>query len=221
MLDNEAMNEQENVPNINYNELISDCVGFDEDDNPKSGFSVETGMYESATDTLKITGNISYFNPQLNIMRTGETMIVDFIFANKTDSEMRAIWSLLNKYGREFEKAVQESSKTIPIFRFTIVPTKYAGRYAVVCMSPMYWALQPETPTSDINTIRTVFPIDAVAFTESEGFDLADIEADIQREEMEREYIEEAMDRRREEQEEYQNERNERMEELRRDKQNW
>ena len=213
----ENINE-ENVEETDYNDIIDSCIGYDEDDNPKAGFSVEVGTYDSATSTIKVDTNLSYFNPQINLMRTGEAIIIDFIFRNKTDTDMRAIWSLLNKYGRNFDNAMKVSSATIPVFRFTIVPVKYEARFGILCTSPMYWALEPETPTSDINTIRVVFGIDNVVFQESEGYNLTEIEADIQREQMQRDFIEGQMEQRREEEAEYREERNAKIEELRRNK---
>ena len=222
------MSENENViqeTNENetpdYNEIINNCVGFDEEDNPKAAFSIETGTYVSKEDVIRISGNISYYNPQINITRTGEAVILDFIYANKTDSEFRAFWSLISKYGREFERAMQNNSPDIPVFRITIVPTIYAGRHCIIGIAPLYWALQPETPTSDINTLRVVFNLDSIAFAESEGYNLDELEASAEREEMQRDYIENAVALKEEENAEYREERDRMIEELRKEGQDY
>lgn len=223
MPENEAIYTNENSQNnpqkeIDYNEIIFNTVGYDEDGNPKTAFSIETGTYDSNSNVIKIVGNISYYNPQINIIRTGESMMIDFTYNTKTDTELRTFWSLINKYGKDFEQAIRDQSTTIPVFRITLVPTTYAGKHSIVCLAPLYWALQPETPTSDINTIRVVYNLDSIAFAETDGYSIEDVEAEIQREQMQNDFIEDEMTRRREEEEEYQQNRNEMIEEMRRNK---
>ena len=201
---------------VTYDDIIINSVGLDEFDNPKIGFALELGQYDSRDNTAKINSNMTYFNPSLNITRTGEAMIFDFIYKSKTDSELRAFWALINKYGREFEQAMRQNNPVVPLLRLQIVPNYYVGRFSMLCVTPMYWALQPEVPGGEIKVIRIVFGVDSVAFIESEGYNENEILAELEREEMQRQHIEESIERRREEEEVYQAERNARLEEMRR-----
>jgi hypothetical protein len=171
---------------VSYEDIIDHCVGVDELDNPNIGFSVEFGTYDSRTQETKMNSAVTYYNPVLNITRTGEVMMFDFIYKTRVDSELRAFWSLLNKYGRDFEKAMKENNHILPLIRIQIVPNYYAGKFSMICVTPMYWVLQPEIPTGEINMIRIVFSIDSVGFVESEGFNENEILAELEREEMQR-----------------------------------
>ena len=232
--DNELMNEMDAIEGteeddieqfegesteVTYDDIMDQCTGVDELGNPKAGFCVELGTFDSKTQETKMNSAVTYYNPVLNITRTGEVMMFDFIYKTKVDSELRAFWALLNKYGRDFERAMKEDSHILPLIRIQIVPNYFAGRFSMVCVTPMYWVLQPEIPTGDINMIRMVLSIDSVGFVESEGYNENEILAELEREEMQRQFIEQEMERKREEREAWQEERNARMEELRRNRQ--
>lgn len=208
-----------NANEVTYDDIIDQSVGVDELDNPKAGFSVELGTYDSRTQETKMNSHVTYYNPVLNITRTGEVMMFDFIYKTKVDSELRAFWALLNKYGKDFEKAMRENNPVLPLIRIQIVPNYYAGKFSMVCVTPMYWVLQPEIPTGDINMIRMVLSVDSVGFVESEGYNENEILAELEREEMQRQFIEQEMERKREERDSWQEERNARMEELRKNHQ--
>lgn len=204
---------------VTYDDIVDHSVGADELGNPKAGFSVELGTFDTRTQETKMNSNTTYYNPILNITRTGEVMMFDFIYKTKVDSELRAFWSLLNKYGRDFEKAMRENNPVLPLIRIQIVPNYYAGKFSMVCVTPMYWVLQPEIPTGDVNMIRMVLSVESVGFVESEGYNENEILAELEREEMQRQFIEQEMERKREEREAWQEERNARMEELRKNHQ--
>lgn len=201
-----------------YDDIMDKSIGLDEFGNPKAGFGVEIGEFDCNTSAVNIKNNMHYYNPAINITRTGDMVMFDFIYKNRTDSDLRQFWALLCTYGKNFEKALKEDNGILPFFRIQIVPNYYGGKFSMVLVTPMYWVLQPETPTSEINTIRIVFQMDSVAFVEGQGYDTKDILADIEREQMQNDYITEAIERKREEEEEYQNERNARIEEMRRNK---
>lgn len=201
---------------ITFEDIILQSVGLDEYDNPKAGFGLEIGTFDAVTSNSKMNVALTYYNPYINITRTGEMVMIDFVFKNRVDSDLRAIWALINKYGKDFENSLRTNSNLLPLVRIQIVPNFYSGKYALVAVAPLYWALQPEIPNGEINTIRLVFPIDSVAFIEQEGYDERQILAEIEREEMHREFIEQATEAREIEEEEYQYQRNERLEELRR-----
>lgn len=211
--------EQEYTSNetpITFEDIILQSVGLDEYDNPKSGFGLEIGTFDATTNNSKMNVNLTYYNPYINITRTGEMMMVDFVFKNRVDSDLRAIWALINKYGKDFENALRAGSNQFPLIRLQIVPNFYSGKYSIVSVAPLYWALQPEIPNGEINTIRLVFGIDSVAFIEQEGYDERQILAEIEREEMQRDFIEQATENRQIEEQEYQEQRNKALEELRR-----
>jgi hypothetical protein len=202
---------------IDFNEIVEHSVGLDEYDNPKAGFGIEMGIFDTQTNTARITMNKTYYNPAINITRTGDVMMIDLMFKSKTDSDLRAIWAFLNKYGKDFEKSLSSNgSIPLPIFRMQLVPNFYSGKYSIVAVAPMYWVLQPEVPTSEINMIRMVYGVDSIAFLENEAYDEKQLLAELEREDMQREFIEQAAEQRRIEQEEYQDQRNEMLEELRR-----
>jgi hypothetical protein len=203
---------------VTYNDIIHKAVGLDEYGNPKSCYSVEIGTYNGKTNEVNVANNTAYYNPSINIVRTGEFVMIDFVFKNRTDTDLRTFWALLNKYGKDFEKALREDNHIIPLFRLQIVPNYYSGRFSMLAVTPMYWVLQPETPTSEINTIRMIFKNDSIGFVESEGYNESDIIAELERADMQEDYVAQAIQRRREEEEEYQNERNERLEEMRRNR---
>lgn len=221
-----ALEELENVDEfygdsseVTHDDIISQSTGLDEFDNPKAGFALELGTYDARNNTAKINSCMTYYNPSLNIVRTGEAIMFDFIYKSKTDSELRAFWALINKYGREFEQAMKENNHIIPLMRLQIVPNYYAGKFSMLCVTPMYWCLQPEVPAGEIKVIRIVFSVDSVAFIESEGYNENEILAELEREEMQKQHIEQSIERRREEESLYQEERNARLEELRRNRQ--
>lgn len=216
---NEYEYGQEYIPDgtpITFEDIILQSVGLDEYDNPKSGFGLEIGVFDATSGNSKMNVSLTYYNPYINITRTGEMMMIDFVFKNRVDSDLRAIWALINKYGKDFENALRINSTQFPLIRIQIVPNFYSGKYSIVSVAPLYWALQPEIPNGEINTIRLVFAVDSVAFIEQEGYDEKQILAEIEREEMHREFIEQATEAREIEEEEYQQERNEKLEELRR-----
>ena len=178
---------------VTHDDIITHSTGLDEFDNPKAGFALELGTYDARNNVAKINSSMTYYNPSLNITRTGEAVMFDFIYKSKTDSELRAFWALINKYGREFEQAMKDDNHIIPLMRIQIVPNYYAGKFSMLCVTPMYWVLQPEVPAGEIKVIRMVFSVDSVAFIESEGYNENEILAELEREEMQKQYEEDIL----------------------------
>ena len=181
---------------VTFNDIIDRATGLDEYGNPKSAYSVEVGTYNGRTNEVNVMNNTAYYNPSINIVRTGEFVMIDFVFKNRTDMDLRTFWALLNKYGKDFEKALREDSYILPLFRLQIVPNYYSGRFSMLAVTPMYWVLQPETPTSEINSIRLIFKNDSIGFVESDGYNQSEILADMERQEMQEDYVAQAIQRR-------------------------
>jgi hypothetical protein len=217
MSDINEMNQEQ----ITTNDILNACCGTDGADNTKAGFSLDFGIYNPTTNEFDIKTSTTYCNPVLNITRVGETAMIDFIFETKTDSELRRICALMQKYGKDVEAAFQNGAKNIPFMRTQIVPISFSGRFSVTAYGPLYWVLQPEYPTGEVNMIRMVFKTESVLFAENEAYDEVEMAAQLQREEMQREYVEMQHERRKQEDDDYRDERQRNLEELRRNRQDY
>lgn len=219
MSDINTMNNMEEQ--ITADDILLACSGSDGTENTKAGFSLDFGIFNPTTNEFDIKNTSSYCNPIFNITRLGATVMVDMMFSSRTDAELRRIWALMQKYGKDSEEAFQKHAKNIPYMRIQIVPIEYSGRYSVLAYGPIYWVLQPEIPTGEVNMIRMVFNSDAVLFAESEAYDEVELAAQLQRQDMERDFIEMQYERKREEDEEYRDERQRTLEELRRNREDF
>ncbi len=215
-----SVNEM-NKEQITTEDILAACCGTDGADHTKAGFSLDFGIYNPTTNEFDIKTSTTYCNPVLNITRVGETAMIDFIFESKTDSELRRMWALMQKYGKDVESAFQAGAKNIPFMRTQIVPISFSGRYSVTAYGPLYWVLQPEYPTGEVNMLRMVFKTESILFAENEAYDEVEMAAQLQREDMQREYMEMQHERRRQEDEDYRNERQRNLEELRRNRQDY
>jgi hypothetical protein len=210
-----------NREQITIEDILAACCGTDGADNTKVGFSLDFGIYNPTTNEFDIKNSITFCNPILNITRVGETAMIDFIFESKTDAELRRMWALMQKHGKDVEEAFRAGAKNIPFMRTQIVPIVYSGRYTVTAYGPLYWVLQPEYPTGEINMLRTVFNTESVLFSENEAYDEVEMAAQLQREDAERDRMEMLAEQKRREDEEYRAERQRNLEELRRTRQDY
>lgn len=224
-INEKELNEQNlEVPEneeITADDILLACCGTDGADNTKAGFALDFGIYNPTTNEFDVKLSTAHCDPVLNITRLGDTTMIDFVFESKTNSELRRIWSLLQKHGKDVETAFQNKAKNIPFMRVHIVPIGFSGKYSVLAYAPIYWTLQPEYPSGEINMLRMVFQTEQILFAENEEYDETELAAQIQREDMQRDYIEQEVERKRQEEEEYQEERQRNLEELRRNRQDY
>lgn len=218
---NAVTQNEENVEEITMDEILLACCGTDGSDNTKAGFSLDLGIFNPATNEFDVKSSTAYCNPIFNITRVGDTTMIDMIFATRTDTDLRRIWSFMQKYGKDVELAFQNNAKNVPFMRIQIVPIGFSGQYSVLAYAPLYWTLQPEYPTGEINMIRMAFNTESILFAENEAYDEVEVMAELQREDMEREYIEQQYELKQQETEDYLNERQELLEKLRRNKEDY
>ena len=218
MSDNINENTNELHEEIDINEILMSCCGTDDEGSTMSGFSMDIGIYNPQTNEFDVKSSTVYCNPEIDIKRIGVTTMIDFIFNSRTDFELRKMWSLLQKYGTDCESAFRNNAKNTPLLRIQIVPIVYSGKYSVNAYSPIYWALQSQSPTGENNVIRTAFEATNVVIAENEMYDEEEIAARLEREDMERDRITQQYEARQQEEDDYKAEREERLEELRRNK---
>jgi hypothetical protein len=206
---------------ISVDDIITACCGTDGTDNTKAGFALDFGIYNPSTNEFDIKTSTAHCDPILNITRLGETTMIDYIFESKVNAELRRIWALLQKHGKDCELAFRNGAKNIPFMRVHIVPIGYSGQYSILAYAPIYWTLQPEYPSGEITMLRMVFKTEQIMVAENEAYDETELAAQIQREEMQREYIEQEYERKLQEEEDYRDERQQNLEELRRNRQDY
>lgn len=219
--ENTTVDEVNTSEEITIDDIILACCGDDGNGHPKAGFSLEFGLYNPDTGDFDVKTTSVYCDPILNITRLGESVMIDFIYETKTNSDLRKMWALIQKYGRDVEKAFQNNDKNIPFLKIQIVPLGFSGRFSINAYAPLYWVLQPEHPAGEINMIRTAFNSESVLFAENEEYDETEIAAQLEREEMQKEFIEQQFEQRQEEDDAYREERQSRLEQLRRERQDY
>jgi hypothetical protein len=163
------------------NEIVAASIGKTDDGKPKSAITISDISYNDETDESHENGVFSSYNPIVNIQEYPEYVRVDLTFKSSLDTELRTIWALLEKYGKELNDYTIENP-IVPLLSLTILPVAFNGKYFSVCTNPLFWALQPLYPDAPVDTIRILFEIENYQFVEGEEFDLEKIDREIEEE---------------------------------------
>ena len=83
------------------NKVLNSTVGRNNNGTPKSAITLTSLKYNFDTDFSRENGSISVQNPEIKIQARDPYTQIDLIFNSDFDNDLRAIWSLLEKYGQE------------------------------------------------------------------------------------------------------------------------
>lgn len=200
------------------NEIIKAACGKNEDNNPNCTFTLCTQKWSIMEDKEPETiGEHPAYKPVLNIQKHGKFIQIDLEYPATSDTDLKIMWNMLEKYGRELDE-VDDDSESIPMSVLTMVPLVYEGCYYMIAINPIFWALQPSQPGKDATVIRLLYEEENLNFYEAseEDIDIESVEADVDRAILEQQSFEqEVMDRERE-RAEYEEKRAAAFEEMRR-----
>ena len=167
------------------NEIINESCGKNAQDKPKSALTFDCSMWPVNANELsqpepRMVGTRSAYKPVIEIEKHGEFIQVDLIFQSYLDADLKIIWNLFEKYG-DLLNEISDESTEVPAATLTITPVIYDGKYYILCISPLFWTLQPEKPGGQANVIRILFHEDDFGVFESEGVDIDAIDREIER----------------------------------------
>lgn len=181
-------------------EILNATKGKNEKNEPQGGVCVSEQLMDAA-DNMKTIKEYAFTSPVIDIILNGDYIIFDLTFPKTSAGEMRVLWNYLEGFGKNQNKHFE--GLDTPILDFVIVPIKYSGQYFYTLVNPIYWAMQPSMPGSQIDTIRMLFEKEALNFFEADAIDEREIENEIEKEEYELQRLEEIENRKEAEHEEY------------------
>lgn len=194
-------------------EIIKSFTGKSNDNTPKAAIALSLEMHKGSTGEEKEMSTISLFNPELKLMRLGKFIVLDIVFINNYDIDLRQSWSVLEHYGKVNTETDEDTSY---ILSTMIVPTEYEGTIYALLLNPIYWSLQTPITGEKPNSIRILFEEDHFGIYKNEGVDIESIKKAVDKQiEMEQQQLAQ-IQARKEEEEAYRRERDEKLEELRR-----
>lgn len=196
-------------------ELINNIVGKNQDGYPKSVTVFGLLELNSEYKVNKELTNVITYAPTVDIKSINDFTILDLVFKNDYDQDLRRLYAALEMYGEKKTKDT-DMSDTHTVSSFTIVPIELNGKIAITASEPIFWTLQPHMPGDTINTIRLMFLNDDFIFVESPAVDTNAINETVIKEiEQEKAALRKQIEAE-EERNAYLEERNKKLEELRR-----
>lgn len=173
---------------IELYDILNEMKGKNEKGEAKSGVHVSEQLID-ATDVVKTIKEYSFTAPYIDLIVNNNFIIIDLIFPKDRLAELRTAWSYLKSFGEKQNEYLDGSAT--PLLEFTFVPLKYNGKYFCSVVNPVYWAMQPSAPGSQIDSIRLLFEHEAVNFFEGDEINEKDVEKEIETELKERQRMEE------------------------------
>lgn len=180
-------------------DIIKASEGKDENGMPKSSFSLIEQLM-SASDEVKTLKEHVFVDAEIKVVLNGDYLMVDLIFS-ASSAELRTLWNHLENFGNQQNKYFDKDED--PILEFLVVPLALSGKYYYSLINPICWTMQPSYFNGHINTIRLLFEKRGLNFFESDGVDEKEIDAEIEKEEYEKERLIETEKRKQEEHDEY------------------
>lgn len=197
-MDSKKYNEDNLEKEIQTEEAVTDETDYDANEILKS----ITGPFESGTskavasiflnnvylgeeDSKPKVEELSYCatnNAELQIERRGELVQLDISFNSNADADLNKIWGILESYGELVHEELIKSELS-PDRRSTLLiqlmPKKYDGEFIVDISFPIFWCLMPKTPNSHVFKIRILFDADSFNLYQIKGEPFADLAAEI------------------------------------------
>lgn len=199
-------------------EIIKAACGKNENNNPNCSLTLCTQKWSVMEDKEPETiGEHPAYRPVLDLQKHGKFIQIDLEFPALSDIDLKIMWNMFEKYGRELDE-VDDNSESIPVSALTIVPLVYEGGYYMIAINPIFWTLQPSQPGKEATVIRLLYEEENLNFYEAseEDINIEDIEADVDRTILEQENYEQEIMEREREQAEYEEKRTAAYEEMRR-----
>lgn len=167
------------------NEIVNASCGINAQNKPKAAFALECSMWpvdvdENSNVTPRNIATRSSYKPIIEIEKHNEFIQIDLIFQSCLDGDLKLIWNLLEKYG-DLLNEVSDESVEVPTLISTITPVIYDGQYYIMCMSPLFWTLQPQKPGGQSNVIRLLFLEEDLNVFETDEINIDDIDNEIER----------------------------------------
>lgn len=165
-------------------EALNYTCGLDEDNTPKSGFTILNGIIKEGI--FNQLDELTTFGPEIAVWRMGDFIYIDFKFRENDHYNLKRMWEILEEYGIK-ANAFNEKDTEISACGITIVPIEFEGLFFLQAKQPVFWGLTPREKDDETSILRTVFDVDDFELFQTENLDIATVKANVEREIEERE----------------------------------
>ena len=166
-------------------DILDNLCGYTEingEKEPNASVTFNFSNINKSGEVQKVLKERSFIKPSLYINVLNQYTIIDLIFPSEYDAEIRETLKVLEMYTKEvnaFSLAEQVNENEIPVLVFVIMSAEDAASGYIILKNPIFHALTATEPKGPINCIRILFEtetLDILTSTES----LANIDADIE-----------------------------------------
>lgn len=140
---------------VSIKDVLTETCGPDDLGFAKCVVGVFLDILDEEGKWIRRLDELAIEKPIVQLYRMREYTQIDFIFRCQQDVDLIMIWDVLDAYG----KAVQNIEEgNYPQLTLQIAPKCYDFKYFVLAVNPIFFTLQPESPSAaDCNVLRFVF----------------------------------------------------------------
>lgn len=161
-------------------EILKSACGKAENSESNSAITINLYKGDLNSENLEPAYTHTTHNPEVDIKCTGDYVIIDLLFRTEKDSDLQILWTILEKYGAM--QSVRYEGEDPYACIITIVPKLYNGQYFINVANPLIWVLQSPKPGQPANVIRFMSTSDFLEVFETDDINLAEVDAEIERE---------------------------------------
>lgn len=178
---------------------INEDIYLADDDKIKACISGILGKIKN--EDLVEDENVVSLNAVFNIYRQGTFVILDADFFEENSYDLKMFHSIVMRYLLELDQYVAqeiEDIERLPILTFNIMPKNTGNDSCIQLTNPVMFSLTAKDTGLPVSCLRLLFNIENVQFMFAEDVDYTDFEMELMSEEMEKQYIQEQYEKRKE-----------------------
>lgn len=167
---------------IDISSIIKSMKGFDENHLSNTSLAITFEKWSTEEDAQRQIAQASTKKANVSIERHGAYIQCQLEFSTHVDKDLNQIYHILEMFGQECEK-MNENDTEVPMIIFSFLPELSNGEYYVTAINPIFWNIQPSSPSSiNNNILRIQFLEEQFAFYKTDAIDMNGIQNDVERE---------------------------------------